>query len=94
MPDHEPSEPRPGDIPSDRPGEMVVRLGAVLVAVGFLATVITLVPLFLDAEPLPVAFYLLCFLAPVGLGLILVGLWRTARARGRRLRTGSTSEGK
>ena len=71
-----------------------MRLGAVLVAVGFLATVVTLVPLFLDAEPLPVAFYLLCFLAPVGLGLILVGLWRTARARGRGLQTRSTSEGK
>ncbi|MFL6181164.1 MAG: hypothetical protein ACJ73J_02550 [Actinomycetes bacterium] len=90
MPDHEPSEPRP----SGTPGEMVVRLGAVLVAVGFLATVVTLVPLFLDAEPLPVAFYLLCFLAPVGLGLILVGLWRTARARGRGVQTCSTSQGK
>ena len=64
---------------------MVVRLGAVLVAVGCLATVITLVPLFLGLDPLPVAFYLLCFLATVGVGLILVGLWRTARARTRQL---------
>jgi hypothetical protein len=70
---------------------MVVRLGALLVAIGFVATVVTLVPLFMDADPLPVAFYLLCFLAPVGLGLILVGLWRTARARGRRLRVASTA---
>jgi hypothetical protein len=56
-----------------------------MVAIGCVATVVTLVPLFVDADPLPVAFYLLCFLAPVGLGLILVSLWRTARARRRLL---------
>jgi hypothetical protein len=67
----------------------VVRVGALLVAIGFLATVVTLVPLFLDADPLPVVFYLLCFLAPVGLGLILVGLWRAARGRSRQLRVAS-----
>ena len=86
MPGHEPDEQR-------LPGETVVRLGAVLVAIGCVATAVTLLPLFLDADPLPVGFYLLCFLAPVGLGLILVGLWRSARARGRRLRAASDAQG-
>jgi hypothetical protein len=66
-----------------------MRVGVALVAIGCLATVATLVPLFTGDDPLPIAFYLLCLLAPVGLGLILVGLWRAARARGRSLRTAS-----
>jgi hypothetical protein len=32
-----------------------------------------------------VAFYLLCFLAPVGLALVGVALWRQARGRRSRL---------
>jgi threonine/homoserine/homoserine lactone efflux protein len=64
---------------------VIVLVGAGLVAVGCVATVLTLAPLLLDADPLPVAFYLLCFLGPIGLALILVGLWRSARARTRQL---------
>jgi hypothetical protein len=73
------------------PGQALVRVGLALVLVGAAATVVTLVPLFTDADPLPVAFYLTAMLAPVGLGLILLGLWRSSRARTQR-RSPSTSE--
>ena len=71
---------------SGGPADRLARIGAVLVGIGVIATVITVLPLLLDAEPLPVGFYLLCFLAPIGLGVILVALWRRARNRGAALR--------
>jgi uncharacterized membrane protein len=60
-------------------------IGTVLVAIGFVATIVTLVPLFTGADRLPLPFYLLSLLAPAGLGLILVALWSRARQRRRRL---------
>lgn len=73
-----PSEPQPV---AERTTTAVLRIGVVMVGVGVLATVITLLPLALDADPLPVVAYLLCFLAPLGLGLVLVGLWLRACSR-------------
>lgn len=52
-----------------------------MVGLGVVATIVTLLPLLLDADPLPVVFYLLCFLAPLGLGVILLALWLRARDR-------------
>ena len=66
--------------------DTAVRVGAVLVAVGVLATIATLVPLFSGLDPLPVGIYLLSFLAPLGLAVILVALWQRARTRSARLR--------
>jgi hypothetical protein len=61
--------------------DRVMRVGAVLVGVGVLCTLVTVLPLFSGGGPLPVTFYLLCFLAPLGLTLIGVALWRQARGR-------------
>jgi divalent metal cation (Fe/Co/Zn/Cd) transporter len=66
--------------------DSAVRVGVVLLAVGTLATIATLVPLFSGVDPLPVGVYLLCFLAPLGLGVIMVALWQRARTRSARLR--------
>jgi Na+/proline symporter len=72
---------------SDRsPLDTAVRVGVVLLAVGTIATIATLVPLFSTIDPLPVAVYLLSFLAPLGLAVILVALWQRARTRSARLR--------
>lgn len=71
--------------------DSAVRVGAVLIAVGTLATIATLVPLFSSLEALPVGVYLLCFLAPLGLAVILMALWRRARSRSARLRAASDS---
>lgn len=70
----------------------VLRVGAVVLAVGALATLVTMAPLFLDADPLPLGFYLLSMLMPVGLGIVLVGLWRNARANARRVRDAVTGQ--
>jgi len=67
--------------------DTVVRVGAVLVAIGTVASIATLLPFVVGLEPLPVPVYLLCFLAPIGLGVILVALWQRARTRSARLRT-------
>jgi cadmium resistance protein CadD (predicted permease) len=66
--------------------DTAVRVGAVLVAMGTLASIATLVPLFSGLDPLPVGVYLLCFLAPLGLAVILVAIWQRARGRSERLR--------
>ncbi len=67
--------------------DVVFRVGAALVAVGTAASIVALLPLFLDIDAFPVAVYLLCFLAPIGLGMILVALWQRARSRSSRLRS-------
>ncbi|HUV47852.1 MAG TPA: hypothetical protein VMX11_02640 [Actinomycetes bacterium] len=71
---------------SGAPADAVFRLGAVLVAIGTVASIVALLPLFLGLDAFPTAVYLLCFLAPLGLGLILVVLWRRARSRWSRIR--------
>jgi hypothetical protein len=81
--------PYPGDVTDTRPGrsasETWLRIGVVMVALGTLASIATLLPLALGEDALPVAVYLLCFLAPLGLGVVLVALWRRASTRSRRL---------
>ncbi|MCZ3389091.1 MAG: hypothetical protein LH645_08205 [Actinomycetia bacterium] len=72
--------------------DFAVRVGTVLVAVGVLATIATLLPLFSGLDALPVGVYLLCFLAPLGLAVILMALWRRARTRSARLRAASEAD--
>jgi hypothetical protein len=67
--------------------DATVRIGVVLILVGTAASVVTLLPLALGVDPFPVAVYLLCFLAPLGLGVVLVALWRRAISRSARLRS-------
>ena len=77
---------RPAD-PDDTAGyDAAVRLGVALVLVGTVASVGTLLPLALGVDAFPVAVYLLCFLAPLGLAVVLVALWRRARSRSERIR--------
>lgn len=71
------------DEKNPRSGEGLVRAGAVIFAIGLVATIVTVVPLFLDAEPMPAAIYGLAMLAPLGFGLALLGILRAARARRR-----------
>ncbi|MET0740178.1 MAG: hypothetical protein ABWZ26_01330 [Candidatus Nanopelagicales bacterium] len=66
-----------------RPGERLIRIGAVLGLVGALAAVVTVAPLLLGRDPFPTGVYLTAMLAPVGLGLAMVGVYAKARARSR-----------
>jgi hypothetical protein len=68
--------------------ETWLRIGVVMVGLGTLASIATLLPLALGGDALPVAVYLLCFLAPLGLGVVLVALWRRASTRSRRMSAG------
>jgi hypothetical protein len=65
-------------------GEGLVRGGAVLFVLGAVATVVTVVPLFLHLTALPSPAYAACMLMPLGFLLALVGLFRSARAQRRR----------
>jgi hypothetical protein len=63
------------------PGDLMVRLGAGVFAVGVVGVLLILVPFLLgDHGSAPVALDLLALLLPVGFGIALVGLLRSARS--------------
>jgi|SRR5664280_2956683 hypothetical protein len=66
------------------PGDGLVRAGAVVFVVGVLAVLADLVPFFLGHPNRPLLVNVAAFLAPVGLGIALLGLARSARASQRR----------
>jgi hypothetical protein len=66
------------------PGDLCVRIGAIVFGVGAVATLATMTPLFIGTRPLPTPAYFVCMLMGVGLALALVGLLRSARAQKRR----------
>jgi hypothetical protein len=66
-----------------QPGDALVRVGAILFLVGAVATVATVAPLFLGLTPLPTAAYFVSMVMPLGFGVALVGLLRSARAQRR-----------
>jgi hypothetical protein len=67
-----------------RPGDGLVRAGVIAFAVGLVAALVTVLPLFLGTRPLPTAVYLVAVICcPAGLALGLGGLWRSGRARRR-----------
>ncbi|GGQ75945.1 hypothetical protein [Kitasatospora griseola] len=67
-------------------GEILVRVGGVVFVLGTLATIATMVPLFLDLPRLPSIAWGLSMLMPLGLLVALTGLFTTARAESRRRR--------
>jgi len=75
-----------------RAADPFVRVGAVLFAVGVVAIVATILPLATGGSRLPLAGYLLSLLAPLGLGVALWGVLRTARLRGRRTRASAAAQ--
>lgn len=69
---------------ASRPGDRMVGAGVALFGVGLLAALATITPLFVGGDPLPVGFYLLAALAPVGLLLAGAGMLRGNRLRRQR----------
>ena len=67
-----------------QPGDRLVRLGAIVFALGVLGVLAVLAPFLLGRADAPLWTTLLASLLPVGLGLALAGLLRGARARRRR----------
>ncbi|MFE5582630.1 hypothetical protein [Kitasatospora sp. NPDC056531] len=67
------------------PGDVYVKAGTVVFALGALATLVTFVPLFLHLTPLPTVMYWLSMLMPAGFLSALTGLFLNARAQRRRV---------
>ena len=66
-----------------QPGDTLVRVGAILFVIGAVATVVTVAPLFLHLTRLPTAAYFVCMVMPLGFGVALIGLLRSARSQRR-----------
>ena len=66
-----------------QPGDALVRVGAILFLIGAVATIATVAPLFLGLTPLPTAAYFVSMVMPLGFGVALVGLLRSARSQRR-----------
>ncbi|MFH8368682.1 hypothetical protein [Streptomyces sp. NPDC018031] len=69
------------------PGDGLVRLGAVVFMVGAVATMATVAPLLLGADPLPTAAYLVSMLMGVGFALAAAGMLRSIAAQRRQARS-------
>ena len=64
-----------------RPGDLLVRAGAVLFAVGAVGVLLAVVPFLTGArDDAPLALDVVALLLPVGFGLALLGLLRSSRA--------------
>ncbi|WP_413799885.1 hypothetical protein [Streptomyces iranensis] len=74
-----PGHPREAPLPGDR----LIRSGVIVFAIGAVATLVTVAPLFLGADPLPSVAYVVCMLMGVGFALAAVGLLRSIAAQRR-----------
>jgi hypothetical protein len=63
------------------PGDMLVRIGAIVFLVGAVGTLVTVAPLLLHTDRLPTAAYFVSMLMAAGLALALGGLLRSALAQ-------------
>jgi RsiW-degrading membrane proteinase PrsW (M82 family) len=63
-----------------RPGDRLVRVGALVFAVGVVGILGIVVPFFLERDEAPVIWSVLASMAPLGLALALLGLLVGARA--------------
>lgn len=79
------SEDGPGSMGSKDGMDAAVRIGVALLALGTVAAVITLIPLFTGAEPFGLWIYLLSLLAPLGLAVLFVAFWQRGRSRSNRI---------
>ncbi|MDF3300460.1 hypothetical protein [Streptomyces tropicalis] len=71
---------------SPAPGDRLIRAGAVVFFVGAVATLVTLVPLFLGAKPFPTYMFGLSMLMAVGFLIAGAGLLRSIAAGRRQAR--------
>jgi hypothetical protein len=68
---------------TQQPGDALVRVGAILFLIGAVATLVTVAPLFLGLSRLPTPAYFVSMVMPLGFGVALLGLLRSARAQKR-----------
>jgi hypothetical protein len=69
-----------------RPGDRLVRAGAIVFFLGAVATTVTMVPLFLGTHPFPTYMYGLSLLMGVGFLIAAAGVLRSVGAQRRAAR--------
>ncbi|MFB6632487.1 hypothetical protein ACIPQJ_06610 [Streptomyces sp. NPDC090082] len=73
------------------PGDGLVKIGVIVFAVGAVATLVTVAPLFLKTDPFPTVAYLVSMLMGVGFLLAAAGVLRSVAAQRRQARSGQTA---
>ncbi|TSB21504.1 hypothetical protein FNJ62_18350 [Streptomyces benahoarensis] len=83
----------PGQVSDETPrdGDLLVRIGAIVFFIGALATLATMTPLFIGAEPLPSVFYWVCMLMGVGFLIAGAGVVRSVVGQRRRAQADAAS---
>ncbi|MFF4168777.1 hypothetical protein [Streptomyces sp. NPDC001744] len=71
------------------PGDGLVKAGVILFAIGAVATLVTVAPLFLGTDPFPTVAYTVSMLMGVGFLVAGAGLMRSIAAQRRRDRAGA-----
>ncbi|UNZ03676.1 hypothetical protein SRIMHP_13700 [Streptomyces rimosus subsp. rimosus] len=64
-----------------------MRIGAIVFLIGAVATLATVTPLFIGADPLPSVFYWVCMLMGVGFVVAAAGVLRSVAAQRRQARS-------
>jgi hypothetical protein len=92
---HETQRPTAGarDRAGNGAGDRLVRIGGTVFVVGAVATMATVAPLFLSAEPLPPAAYFVSMLMGAGFAIAAAGVLRSIAAQRRQAREAARSAG-
>ncbi|WP_438486463.1 hypothetical protein [Streptomyces sp. S186] len=72
-------------------GDLLVRIGAIVFLVGALATLVTVLPLFLGTKPLPWEFYWVSMLMGAGFLIAGAGVLRSVAAQRRQAEAAAPS---
>ena len=67
--------------PQRKPGDRIMRVGAIVTVVGLICTLIAILPLVIPSLSLPSAWWFLSMLTGVGLAIVLIGLLVSALSR-------------
>ncbi|MFJ2058501.1 hypothetical protein ACIOMM_21505 [Streptomyces sp. NPDC087908] len=71
------------------PGDGLIKVGVVLFAIGAVATLVTVAPLFLGTDPFPTVAYTVSMLMGVGFAVAAAGVLRSIAAQRRQARESS-----
>ena len=79
----------PGQVSDEtqKAGDLLVRIGAIVFVIGAFGTLATMIPFFIGTNPLPTPAYFVSMLMGVGFALALGGLLRSALAQRPQRRT-------
>ncbi|MFE5731656.1 hypothetical protein [Streptomyces sp. NPDC056528] len=83
------SETPAAPVDDSAPGDGLVKAGVVVFAIGAVATLVTVAPLFLGTDPFPTVAYTVSMLMGVGFLLAAAGVMRSIAAQRRQARAGA-----